>query len=62
MGFPGGSVGEESAYNAEDAGHVGLIPGSGVSPGGGPGNCILRASSVMAWRIPWTEPGGESQT
>ena len=36
VGFPGGSVVKESAYNAEDAGHVGLIPGSGVSPGGGP--------------------------
>ena len=26
----------ESAYNAEDVGRAGLIPGSGVSPGGGP--------------------------
>ena len=26
-------MGKESAYNAEDAGHAGLIPGSGVSPG-----------------------------
>ena len=36
MGFPGGSVVKESAYNAEDVGRAGLIPGSGVSPGGGP--------------------------
>ena len=28
----------------------------------GLGNSILRASSILAWRIPWTEPGGESQT
>ena len=35
MGFPGGSGGKESAYNAED---LGLIPGSGRSPGEGNGN------------------------
>jgi len=29
-GFPGGSDGKESAYNA---GYLGLIPGSGRSPG-----------------------------
>ena len=41
-----------------DAGNVrdeGLIPGSGQSPGGG----MATRSSVLAWRIPWTEePGG----
>ena len=31
MGFPGGSVSKESACNAGD---LGLIPGSGRSPGG----------------------------
>ena len=35
MGFPGGSNGKESAYNAED---LGSIPGLGRSPGGGHGN------------------------
>ena len=41
--------------NAGDIRDVGLIPGSGRSPGGGHGN----HSSVLAWRIPWTEePGG----
>ena len=35
MGFPGGSVGKESPCNAGD---VGLIPGSGRSPGEGHGN------------------------
>ena len=35
MGFPGGSGGKESAYNAED---LGLIPGSGRSPGERNGN------------------------
>ena len=34
MGFPGGSAGKESAYNAEDPG---LIPRSGSSPGEGVG-------------------------
>ena len=35
--FPGGSDGEESAYNAGDPG---LIPGSGRSPGEGNGNLL----------------------
>ena len=38
-----------------ETGDVGLIPGSGRCPGGGNGN----HSSIIAWRIPWTEePGG----
>ena len=50
-GFPHSSVGKESACNAGD---LGLIPGSGRSPGGGHGH-----SSILAWRILWTEePGG----
>ena len=35
MGFPGGSVGKESACNAGD---LGSIPGLGKCPGGGHGN------------------------
>ena len=35
VGFPGGSVGKESACNAGD---MGLILGSGRIPGGGNGN------------------------
>ena len=31
-----------------------LIPGLGRSPGGGHDN----PSSILAWRIPWTEAGG----
>ena len=50
--FPGGSDGTESACNAEDPG---LIPGSGISPEKG----MASHSSILAWRIPWTEePGG----
>ena len=59
MGFADDSDGKEPACNEGD---MGLIPGSGRSPGEGNGN-----SSILAWRTPWTEkPGGlqymESQT
>ena len=38
-----------------NAGNMGLVPGSGRSPGGANGN-PLQCSS---WEIPWTvEPGG----
>ena len=51
-GFPGGSDGKESASNAGD---LGLIPGSGRSPGEGNGS----HTGILAWRIPWTGgPGG----
>ena len=52
MGFPGGSDGKESACKAGDPGS---IPGSGRSPEEG----MATHSSILAWRIPWTEePGG----
>ena len=34
-----------------DSGDTGLIPGLRKTPGGGNGN----HSSILAWRIPWTE-------
>ena len=41
--------------NAGDARDVGLIPGSGRSPGEGSGNPL----HILAWEILWTEePGG----
>ena len=40
--------------NAGDAGDSGLIPGSGRSPGGE----MATHSSILAWRIPWTEEEG----
>ena len=41
--------------NAGDVRDASSIPGWGRSPGGGYGN----HSSILAWRIPWTEePGG----
>ena len=48
MGFPGGSDGKESAWNAGD---LGLILRSGGSPGEGNG----YHSGILAWRIPWIE-------
>ena len=47
-GFPGDSDGKESTCNA---GNLGSIPGSGRSPGEG----IANDSSILAWRLPWTE-------
>ena len=55
MGFPGGSEVKASASNAGD---LGSIPGSGRSPGEGNGN----HSSILAWRIPWTEKPGRLQS
>ena len=56
MGFPGGSDAEESACQAGD---LGLIPGSGRSPREG----LVTHSSILVWRIPWTEePGGLQST
>ena len=45
----GGSEGKESAYNAGDPGSV---PGLKRSPGEWNGKIH---SSILAWRIPWTE-------
>jgi len=47
--------GKEFTCNAGAAGNAVLILESGRSPEGGNGIC----SSILAWRIPWTEkPGG----
>ena len=51
----GGSDGEEAACSAGD---LGLIPGSGRSPGEGNGN----PPSILAWRIPWTEEPARLQS
>ena len=51
-GFPGGSVVKNLPANAGD---LGLIPGSGRSPGKGNGNPLQYSCPG----IPWTEePGG----
>ena len=46
--LPFGTEGKASACNAGD---LGLIPGSGRSPGEGNSNL----SSTLVWKIPWTE-------
>ena len=51
-GFPGGSDGKESACNVGD---LGSMPGQDRSSKKG----MVTHSSILAWRIPWTEkPGG----
>ena len=40
MGFPGGSDGKESTFNA---GNLGSIPGSGRAPGEGNGNPLQHS-------------------
>ena len=50
-GLPQWLSGKESACNAED---MGLIPGSGRSPGGGKGNplqysCLESPKDIAAW-------------
>ena len=53
--FPGGSDGKESAGNVGD---LGSIPGLGRSLEKG----METHSSILAWRIPWTEEPGELQS
>ena len=53
MGFPGGASGGESACRA---GRLQETPGSGTSLEKG----MATHSSILAWRILWTEePGGQ---
>ena len=53
-GFPSGSNGKESACNAGD---LGSIP-CGEDPLEG----MATHSSILAWRIPWTEESGWLQS
>ena len=43
--------------NAGNARDMGSVPGSGRSPGGG-----ATHSSILAWKIPWTEKLGRLQS
>ena len=55
QGFPGGSVVKASAHNVGD---LGSIPGSGRFPWVGKiplEKEMATHSSILAWRIPWTE-------
>ena len=52
-GFPGGRVVENLHANTGDTRDVGLIPGSGKSPGGGHGNplqCSCLENSRGVWQ------------
>ena len=54
LGFPDGSDGKESACNAGDSSS---LPGQEDPLEEG----MATHSSILAWRIPWTEePGGYS--
>ena len=50
-GFPGGSDGKESACNAGDLGWQDPLEEGMATP-----------SSILAWRIPWTEEPGRLQS
>ena len=55
MGFPGGSEVNNPPASAGDTRDVGLIPGSGRSPGGGNGNrlqysCLENSMDRGTWR------------
>ena len=52
-GFLGGSVVKNLPANAGDAWDVGLFPESGVSL-----EEMVTRSSILAWKIPWTEERG----
>ena len=55
MGFPGGAVVKNPPANAGDVRDLDSILGLGRSPG----EVMTVHSSILAWRIPWTEePGG----
>ena len=55
MGFPGSSDGKASAYNVGDPG---LIPGWEDPLE----KEMATHSSILAWRIPWTEDPGRLQS
>ena len=57
-GFPGGSVVKNPSASAEDTGDGGSIPGSG-SP---LEEEMATHSSILAWKISWTEEPGKSWT
>ena len=57
-GLPHVSAVNNAPANSVDKREGGLIPELGRSPGGGHGN----PSSILAWRIPWTEEPGRLQS
>ena len=57
-GFPGDSVGKESAYKESDSRLTGLIPSQGDPMEEG----TATHSSTLAWRILWTKEHGGLQS
>ena len=58
MGFPSGPVVKNPPANAGDTGVVGLILGSGRSPGGGNGNRLQYSClKIPIDRGAWPTPG-----
>ena len=55
LGLPGCSVNKESAYNAVNPGSI-LGWADPLEKG------MATHSSILAWRIPWTEEPGELQS
>ena len=51
-GFPGGSGGDDPPASAGGIGDVGWAPGGGRA----------THSSILAWRLPWTEEIGGLQS
>ena len=58
LGFLGGSVVKNLPANAGDMGEEGLILGQENPLEEG----MATHSSILAWRIPWTEKPGELQS
>ena len=57
--FPGGTSGKESACQCQRQKRCGLDPWVGKIPGEGNGT---PHSSILAWRILWTEEAGGLQS
>ena len=56
VGFPSGSDGKDSAYSAGELGSIPGVQGRGDPMDKG----MVSHSSILAWRISWTEePGGQ---
>ena len=58
MGFPDGKVVKNPPANAGNAGDLGSVPGSGDPLE----EEMATYSSILAWRIPWTEEPGRLQS
>ena len=58
MGFPGGTVVKNLPADARDARYVGLIPGSGISPGVEKGILLQYSCLGNPKRKSPEEPGG----